>query len=98
MKWLTKPVSSRRFCAIGKRNSPCSGPGGDVPETGCTGSEDLRIVLAIKRLRQDEKYTLKGALERLREAPSLWRDSAVDKPAAAPGPAAGTRRDHERVA
>ena len=61
------------------------------PRRGRSGNRlyrerDLRIVLAIKRLRQDEKYTLKGALERLREDPSLWRDSAVDEAAAAPGP------------
>lgn len=61
------------------------------PRRGRSGNRlyrerDLRIVLAIKRLRQDEKYTLKGARERLREDPSLWRDSAVDKAAAAPGP------------
>ncbi len=58
------------------------------PRRGRSGNRlyrarDLRIVLAIKRLRQDEKYTLKGALDRLREDPSLWSDPAVGKSAAA---------------
>ena len=39
---------------------------------------DIKIVLAIRRLRQDEKYTLQGARERLREKPSLWRDLSVE--------------------
>ncbi len=61
------------------------------PRRGRSGNRlyrerDLRVVLAIKHLRQDEKYTLKGARERLREDPSLWRDSAVGKPAAASSP------------
>ena len=49
------------------------------PRRGRSGNRlyrerDLRVVQAIKRLRQDEKYTLKGARERLREDPSLWRN------------------------
>lgn len=61
------------------------------PRRGRSGNRlyrerDLRIVLAIKRLRQDEKYTLEGARERLREDPSLWRDSAVRKATAASSP------------
>ncbi|MCE2437797.1 MAG: MerR family transcriptional regulator [Candidatus Latescibacteria bacterium] len=39
---------------------------------------DIKIVLAIRRLRQDEKYTVKGARERLSEDPSLWRDLVVN--------------------
>ncbi len=39
---------------------------------------DLRIVLAIKRLRQGEKYTLQGARDRLKEDPSLWRDLSIE--------------------
>ncbi len=39
---------------------------------------DIKIILAIRRLRQDEKYTVRGARERLREEPSLWRDLRVE--------------------
>ena len=46
---------------------------------------DIQIVLAIRRLRQDEKYTLQGARERLREEPSLWRDLSVEAETAGPG-------------
>ncbi len=65
------------------------------PRRGRSGSRlyrerDLRIVLAIKRLRQDEKYTLQGARDRLREEPSLWRDLSIEKetvvPNQQPGP------------
>ena len=61
------------------------------PRRGGSGNRlyrerDLRVVLAIKRLRQDEQYTLKGALERLREDPALWRESAVGKAPAAASP------------
>ena len=61
------------------------------PRRGRSGNRlyrerDLRIVLAIKQLRQDEKYTLKGALERLKEDPSLWKVATVGKGAAASSP------------
>ena len=39
---------------------------------------DIKVILAIRRLRQDEKYTVKGARERLREDPSLWRELRVE--------------------
>ena len=39
---------------------------------------DIKIVLAIRRLRQDEKYTVRGARERLREDPSLWQNLEVE--------------------
>ena len=49
------------------------------PRRGRSGNRlyrkrDLRVVLAIKRLRQDEKYTLQGARDRLKEDPSLWEE------------------------
>ncbi len=58
------------------------------PRRGRSGNRlyrerDLRIVLAIKRLRQDEKYTLQGARDRLKEEPSLWRDLSIEKETAA---------------
>lgn len=46
---------------------------------------DIKIALAIRRLRQDEKYTLQGARERLREKPSLWRDLSVETETAGAG-------------
>ena len=39
---------------------------------------DIKIILAIRRLRQVEKYTVKGAREKLKEEPALWRDLHVE--------------------
>ncbi len=40
---------------------------------------DVKIVLAIKDLRQNDKYTIQGAVERLKEDPSLWETISIDK-------------------
>lgn len=59
------------------------------PKRGRSGNRfyrerEIKIILAIRDLRHDEKYTIKGALERLREDPSLWESRTID--AAAPPP------------
>ena len=43
---------------------------------------DIKIVLAIKELRHNEKYTIKGAVERLKEDPSLWERYSLEPEAA----------------
>ncbi len=55
------------------------------PKRGRSGNRfyrerDIKIVLAIRDLRHNEKYTIKGALERLREEPSLWESQSLDEP------------------
>ena len=51
---------------------------------------DIKIILAIRRLRQDEKYTVRGARERLREDPSLWRDVRVEAETTGPRQRSGS--------
>jgi hypothetical protein len=38
------------------------------------------MILAIRDLRHNEKYTIKGALERLKEDPALWESQSLDGP------------------
>ncbi len=52
------------------------------PRRGRSGNRfyrerDIRIVLAIKELRHNKKYTVKGAVERLKEHPSLWQQHSL---------------------
>ena len=54
------------------------------PKRGKSGNRfyrerDVKIVLAIKDLRQNDKYTIQGAVERLKEDPSLWETIPIDK-------------------
>ena len=54
------------------------------PKRGKSGNRfyrerDVKIVLAIKDLRQNDKYTIQGAVERLKEDPSLWETISIDK-------------------
>ncbi|HCR17422.1 MAG TPA: MerR family transcriptional regulator [Candidatus Latescibacteria bacterium] len=54
------------------------------PKRGKSGNRfyrerDVKIVLAIKDLRQNDKYTIQGAIERLKEDPSLWETISIDK-------------------
>ena len=54
------------------------------PKRGKSGNRfyrerDVKIVLAIKDLRQNDKYTIKGAVERLKEDPSLWETISIDQ-------------------
>jgi DNA-binding transcriptional MerR regulator len=54
------------------------------PKRGKSGNRfyrdrDVKIVLAIKDLRQNDKYTIQGAVERLKEDPSLWEEISIDK-------------------
>lgn len=53
------------------------------PRRGKSGNRsykerDIKIVLAIRDLRLNEKYTIKGAVERLKEDRSLWEDRTLD--------------------
>jgi DNA-binding transcriptional MerR regulator len=53
------------------------------PKRGRSGNRfykerDIRIVLAIKELRHNKKYTIKGAVERLKAHPSLWQQQALE--------------------
>jgi DNA-binding transcriptional MerR regulator len=53
------------------------------PKRGKSGNRfyrerDVKIVLAIKDLRQNDKYTIQGAVERLKEDPSLWETLSID--------------------
>lgn len=54
------------------------------PKRGKSGNRfyrerDVKIVLAIKDLRQNDKYTIQGAVERLKEDPSLWETISINK-------------------
>ena len=54
------------------------------PKRGKSGNRfyrerDVKVVLAIKDLRQNDKYTIQGAVERLKEDPSLWETISIDK-------------------
>ena len=54
------------------------------PKRGKSGNRfyrdrDVKIVMAIKDLRQNDKYTIQGAVERLKEDPSLWEEISIDK-------------------
>ena len=40
---------------------------------------DIRIVLAIKDLLYNQKYTIQGAAEQLKKDRSLWEDLAIEK-------------------
>ncbi|MDP6777466.1 MAG: MerR family transcriptional regulator [Candidatus Latescibacteria bacterium] len=53
------------------------------PRRGRSGNRsykerDIKIVLAIRDLRLNEKYTIKGAVERLKEDRSLWEDRSLE--------------------
>jgi DNA-binding transcriptional MerR regulator len=55
------------------------------PKRGRSGNRfyrerDIKMILAIRDLRHNEKYTIKGALERLREDPALWESRSLDGP------------------
>ena len=55
------------------------------PKRGRSGNRfyrerDIKMILAIRDLRHNEKYTIKGALERLRENPALWESRSLDGP------------------
>jgi DNA-binding transcriptional MerR regulator len=55
------------------------------PKRGRSGNRfyrerDIKMILAIRDLRHNEKYTIKGALERLREDPALWESQSLDGP------------------
>ncbi|MDA0748691.1 MAG: MerR family transcriptional regulator [bacterium] len=39
---------------------------------------DIQVVLAIKELRHNEKYTIQGAVERLKEDPAIWKNQVLD--------------------
>ena len=49
------------------------------PKRGRSGNRayrdrDVQVVLAIKRLLYDQKYTIQGAVEQLRDDRSLWEE------------------------
>jgi DNA-binding transcriptional MerR regulator len=53
------------------------------PKRGRSGNRfyrerDIKMILAIRDLRHNEKYTIKGALEKLREDPSLWESRSIE--------------------
>ncbi len=53
------------------------------PRRGRSGNRsykerDIKIVMAIRDLRLNEKYTIKGAVERLKEDRSLWEDRTLE--------------------
>ena len=61
------------------------------PKRGSSGNRsyrarEIRIIRAIKRLLYDEKYTIQGAVERLRHDRSLWdtEDEVSPAPKAVP--------------
>ena len=60
------------------------------PKRGRSGNrsyreQDVHIVLAIKDLLYNHKYTIKGALERLKEDRSLWEYAPATQAEKAPG-------------
>ena len=53
------------------------------PRRGRSGNRsyrerDIKIVLAIRDLRLNEKYTIKGAVEKLKGDRSLWEDRTLE--------------------
>ena len=72
------------------------------PKRGKSGNRfyrerDIQVVLAIKELRQEQKFTIKGAVERLREDPDLWKSKSLDGAEISPAapPSKGPERDLE---
>lgn len=56
------------------------------PRRGRSGNRtyterNLKVILAIKDLLYVQKYTIRGAVERLRQDPGLWENQNIDAPA-----------------
>ena len=65
------------------------------PKRGRSGNRsyrerDVKVVLAIQDMLYKQKYTIKGAVDRLKAERSLWEDRELD---AAPAPTGGGQRD-----
>jgi len=61
------------------------------PKRGRSGNRayrdrDVQVVLAIKRLLYDQKYTIQGAVEQLRDDRALWEDQPLDGRGKGDGP------------
>ncbi len=69
------------------------------PKRGRSGNRsyrarDVKVVLAIQDLLYNQKYTIKGAVERLKTDRSLWEDRELE---AAPPSTEGSERDEVLV-